>query len=98
MSAASRRDRPPAALAALAAGAAVLLVLPIVGLAWRAPWSSAADHLNSPAVLTAFRLSLICSLGATAVVVALGIPLAWVLARFDFRGRRLLRAAALVPL
>jgi len=78
--------------------AVVLFALPLVGLLWRAPWSSLTDVVADPAVRTALRLSLVCSLSATAVAVALGVPLAWVLARTEFPGRRVVRALALVPL
>lgn len=94
----TRRPRPP--LLALGVGglAAAFFLLPIAGLAWRAPWSSLWSDLTDPTARTALRLSLICSLWATFVAVAAGLPLAWVLARVEFRGRRLLRALVLVPL
>lgn len=82
----------------LAAVAAMALVLPVVGLVWRAPWSSLADVLGDEGVRTALRLSLVTSCSATVVAVALGLPLAWVLARRDFPGRRVVRALSLVPL
>jgi molybdate transport system permease protein len=93
-----RSRRPP--VLALAAGAIALLlfVLPVAGLLWRAPWSSFGHLLGDPVVRTALRLSLECSLLATVLAVAFGVPLAWILARLDFPGRRLLRALALVPL
>ena len=74
------------------------LALPLAGLVWRAPWSAVLDQLRDPVVATALRLSLVCSLGAALVAVVLGTPLAWVLARVDFPGRRFVRAVALVPL
>lgn len=82
----------------LAALATVLLALPVVGLVWRAPWSSTADVLADDGVRTALRLSLVASLSATALAAVVGLPLAWVLARRDFVGRRAVRALALVPL
>ena len=46
----------------------------------------------------AMRLSLVCSLAATAISIVLGLPLAWVLARtVRFPGRSLLRALTLPP-
>ena len=39
-----------------------------------------------------------CSLWATALSVVFGVPLAWMLARVDFRGRPLVRALVLLPL
>ena len=64
----------------------------------RAPWSDLPELVTDPLVLDALRLSLVCSLSATAIAVVLGLPLAWLLARVEFRGRRLVRALALLPL
>jgi len=89
--------RPPIATP-VAAVAGALLVLPVLGLVWRAPWSAVGDVLGDGEVRTALRLSLQVSLMATAVAVVLGLPLAWVLARKQFPGRRLLRALSLVPM
>jgi molybdate transport system permease protein len=44
------------------------------------------------------RLSLLTATLATAACLVLGVPLAWVLARADFPGRRLVRAVVTVPL
>ncbi len=82
----------------LAAVGALLLAMPVAGLLWRAPWSSAWGVLGDDGVRTALRLSLVASLGATALAAVVGLPLAWVLARREFPGRRALRALALVPL
>ena len=93
-----RRERLP--LLALAAGsvAALFFVLPLAGLLWRAPWSSFVSDLAAPDVRTALRLSLETSLAATALCLAFGLPLAWVLARMEFPGRRLLRALTILPM
>ena len=82
----------------MAAVAALFLALPLVGLLWRAPWTNVGADLWSPAARTALGLSLVCSLWATALSVGFGLPLAWVLARVDFRGRRLVRALATLPM
>lgn len=66
--------------------------LPFVGLLGRVPWSDAWSLLGSSASRRALRLSLVCSLWATALAVAVGVPIAWVLARVPFRGRGLVRA------
>jgi molybdate transport system permease protein len=84
-------------LAAATLGAA-FLALPLAGLLARAPWSSLGPALAAPAARTALRLSLQCSLGAVAISVAVGVPLAWVLARTTLPGRSLLRALVTVPL
>ena len=94
----SRRSRPPILAITIGALAAAFFVLPLAGLAWRAPWSSFWHDLSDPTARTALRLSLVCSLWATALAIAVGVPLAWVLARVEFPGRRLVRALVLVPL
>jgi molybdate transport system permease protein len=93
-----RRERPP--FLALTAGslAALFFLLPLTGLLWRAPWSSFGSDLAAPEVRTALRLSLETSLAATLICVAFGLPLAWVLARMEFPGRRLLRALTILPM
>ncbi|MER8182205.1 ABC transporter permease [Kitasatospora sp. NPDC094015] len=74
------------------------LVLPLVGLLVRAPWSSLPEQLSSPEVWQALRLSLICATSATAVSMVLGVPLAWLLARTEIPGRRVVRALVTLPL
>jgi molybdate transport system permease protein len=64
----------------------------------RTPWRSLPDLLLTAEVGQALRLSLVSALAATLLCLVLGIPLAWVLARARFRGRRLLRALVTVPL
>lgn len=89
----------PVVLAAVAAGAgAALFLVPVAALAWRAPWSAVRGVLTDPAAVDAVRLSVVTSLWATAAAVVLGGPLAWVLARREFPGRRLLRAVVTVPM
>ena len=82
----------PAALGTL------VLVLPLVGLVVRAPWSQLGRQLTAPGVGQALRLSLISATLATAVALVLGVPLAWVLARTRLPGRAVLRALVTVPL
>ncbi|HET7350997.1 MAG TPA: ABC transporter permease [Marmoricola sp.] len=94
----SRRERPPWALGAPAALGALLLVVPLVGLLLRAPWSGLPRILATPEVADALRLSLVSATLATAVSLVLGVPLAWVLARTDLPGLRLLRALVTLPL
>jgi molybdate transport system permease protein len=80
------------------AALAIFFVLPLAGLAQRAPWSNVGNDLGGSDARTALRLSLQCSLAATAISIVLGVPLAWVLARGRFPGRALLRALVLLPL
>jgi molybdate transport system permease protein len=73
-------------------------VLPLAGLLIRAPWSTLPQRLTEPGILAALRLSLLTATSATAVCLVLGVPLAWLLARIEFPGRRLVRALVTVPL
>jgi molybdate transport system permease protein len=81
-----------------AALGACLFVLPLAGLMLRAPWGNAFTQLRSPDALEALRLSLVCSLSATALSIVLGVPLAWVQARLTFPGQSLLRALTTLPM
>ncbi len=92
-------NSPPALAVALGLLAlTVFFVLPLAGLLWRVPWSDARSVLGERASRDALRLSLECTLSATALSVVFGVPLAWLLARTSFPGRGLLRALALLPL
>jgi len=93
-----RRAPVPRPAVALAVLGAALFVLPLVGLVARTPWTALASALGSPEAMAALRLSLVCSLSATAVSVVLGLPLAWVQARAAFPGRALVRALTMLPI
>ncbi|MDQ3505380.1 MAG: ABC transporter permease [Actinomycetota bacterium] len=88
----------PLALLLPAALGIAFLVLPMVGLLIRAPWSDLFERLAEPQVGQALRLSLLTATMATVVSMILGIPIAWVLARSRIRGRSILRALVTVPL
>src|SRR5689334_13519930 len=90
--------RVPVALLVPAAMGLLFLVLPVLGLLVRAPWSTLPRRLAEPGVLTALRLSLQTASTATLLCLVLGVPLAWLLARVDFPGRRVVRAVVTVPL
>jgi molybdate transport system permease protein len=85
-------------LVAAAAIGVLVLVLPLLGLLVRAPWSTLGQQLTAPGIADALRLSLVTATVSTAVCLALGVPLAWLLARVDFPGQRLLRTLVIVPL
>jgi molybdate transport system permease protein len=90
--------RPPAALSVVALVAVAFFVLPLAGLLLRAPWSGLAGLLTSPDILSALRLSLLCSSCATVLSLLLGVPLAWTLARVEFPGRSVVRGLVTLPL
>lgn len=76
----------------------LFIVVPVSALIVRAPWSSAVDILGEPTNRVALRLSLQVSLWALVLSLAFGFPIAWVLARVPFPGRRILRALVLLPM
>lgn len=98
MSNAPHRRRGPRVLVAIAAVAVLFFVLPLVGLLTRVPWTRLGDLVTSPIVGQALWLSLVTSVCATVLSAVLGVPLAWVLARVDFRGRSLVRALVTLPM
>jgi molybdate transport system permease protein len=89
---------PPAIIIILGGIAATFFVLPLVGLLWRAPWTSLPRLLGEPDIRAALELSVICSMWATALSVLFGLPLAWLLARAQFFGRSFVRGLATLPL
>jgi molybdate transport system permease protein len=93
-----RGRRAPLFVALVAALAVAFFALPLIGLLQRTPWSQLWDDLSSERARDALRLSLVCSIWATALSVVLGVPLAWLLARVDFVGRPFVRALVLLPL
>ena len=90
--------RLPAVAAVPAVVALLFLVLPLVGLAVRAPWGDLGRLLAEPAVRQSLVLSLWTSSLATVCAVLFGVPLAWLLARSAVPGRGVLRALVTLPL
>jgi len=88
----------PVVAIGLATLGALLFALPLAGLLWRAPWSSTWHELSSRPARDALRLSLITSLSATGIAIVLGVPLAWVQARIEYPGKRIVRAITILPL
>ncbi len=95
---ARRTDRPPWIAIVGAVLGAAFFVVPLLGLLWRAPWSSAAHELSTRSARDALRLSLETSIAATALALVFGVPLAWVQARIAYPGRRVVRALTLLPM
>lgn len=91
-------SRTPLPLAVAASVAVAFLVLPLIALLFRVPWSDLPTVLADEEIRSALRLSLVTSTLATLVAIVLGVPLAWLLARSRARGIGLLRALVLVPM
>jgi molybdate transport system permease protein len=85
-------------LVGLASLGVAVVAVPVVGLLAETDWRDLPALLSDDIVTDALRLSLIVSLGATAVSTVVGVPLAWVLARVEFPGRALVRGLALLPI
>jgi len=92
------RQKPPLTVVVLGAITVVFLALPLVGLLLKASWSTLWTDLTSPVALDALRLSLVCSLWATGLSLVFGLPLAWLLARCTFPGKRVVRALTILPM
>lgn len=95
-----RAVRPtPAAVAGLAAVTVVLLALPVVVLLGRALLGDAlGTALADPAIVDALVLSLSTTAVSLVLTVALGLPLAFVLARRSFPGRTFVEAIVDLPI
>jgi molybdate transport system permease protein len=93
-----RLGRPPALLLVPAVVAVALLVVPLVTLVLDTPWTTLPEHLGSEVVREALAITAVSSVLTVVVCLVLGTPLAWLLARVEFRGRRIVRALVLVPL
>ena len=88
----------PPLLAVPAVVALLFLLLPLSALLVRAPWTALPRLLSEPSVGQALQLSLMSATAATALSLVFGVPLAWVLARLHFPGRRLVKALVTLPL
>jgi molybdate transport system permease protein len=105
----ARRQPRRAATARVRAGGPTLLLLPallavgflaipLLGLLKQTSWGNLLHELSQPQVLVALRPSLECSLGAVAISVLIGLPLAFLLARVEFPGRNVVRALTTLPM
>jgi molybdate transport system permease protein len=97
-----RSHRPRTALPALlwlpAAAALALVMLPVVGLLTRTDLTRLPALVTGPAAVTALSLSVRTAALSTLLCLALGGPLAVVLARGRLPALRVLRAVVLLPL
>jgi molybdate transport system permease protein len=85
--------------AALLGGLLVaLLGLPLVSLVLRVPPGGLVARLQDPLILDALRLSLLTSVASTVIIVATGLPVAYLLATREFAGKRVLEAFIDLPM
>lgn len=88
----------PAWLLVPAAVGALFLVLPLAALVLRVDWTGFAGLVTSDSALAALTLSLRTAAVSTLLCLALGVPMAVVLARSETRALQALRALLLLPL
>lgn len=94
----NRRTATPVGLLVPAAIGVAFVAVPLAALLQRAPWSDLVGILGEPVALDALRLSFTTAFAATALSLAIGVPLAWILARVPFRGRAAVRALVTLPM
>lgn len=82
----------------VAAAGALFVVVPLIALVAQVDWTHFWTLVTSTSARHALALSLKTSLAATGLCVALGTPMALVLARATFRGASLVRSIVLLPL
>ena len=95
---ASRR-RPELLVPALLGGLVVVYVLvPVVAFLSRTGTAGVVAGVSEPGAQTAIRNSLLTAPVATAIATVSGVPLAYVLARRSFPGKRLVESLVVLPL
>jgi molybdate transport system permease protein len=90
--------RPPAVLLLPAGVATAVLLVPLAAMVAATDLTGLPAQLRSAPLQEALRLSMLTSTAAALICLVLALPLAWVLARLEFRGRGVLRALVTVPL
>jgi len=78
--------------------AVAFVLLPLVAIVAKVDWPNFVDLITSEDSQEALALSLRTSVASTVACIVLGVPLALVLARWDFRYLGLLRSLVLLPL
>lgn len=79
----------------------LIVLLPLAALAVKSSelgWGGFWHAVTQPRVLASYRISFGCAFLAACANLAMGLPIAWVLTRYDFPGRKLLDAALDLPI
>jgi iron(III) transport system permease protein len=96
-SAALRRYLLPAAVLLLLLWSVVFPNVSIVASSFEHGLQYWKEFVASPSDMEALRTTLVIAVGSVIAALIVGIPLAFLLTRYEFRGRRLLSAAATLP-
>jgi molybdate transport system permease protein len=99
------RPRGNAAAVALRVGAAIgagalllLIVLPLAALMLRVAPGELVAKLATPVVRDALVLSLVTTVWSTVIVVLIGLPVAYLLSRYEFAGKRFVEGLVDLPM
>jgi molybdate transport system permease protein len=82
----------------LASGAVLFVVLPLVALGWRSYREQAWTLVPESSVQQAVRLSFGTTLIGLGIILLLGTPLAYILARWSFPGKKLVSVLIQLPI
>lgn len=93
-----RRSRLPRWVYLPAGLGAAFVLLPLVAIVAKVDWANFLDLITSDASRDALLLSLRTSTASTVLCIVIGVPMAMVLARTQFRGQSLVRSLVLLPL
>ncbi len=74
------------------------IAFPILNIVTIAEPESLGESITRPQIINAFMLSLVTATISTLLLALFGIPLAYILARHDFRGKFLVRLLVILPL
>ena len=91
-------SQAPRGVIAAAVVGLTLLVLPVLAMLLRVPWSALPEIVTDDANRSALLLSLRTSVLATLLSVAVGAPVAWLIAHHTFPGMRIIRALCVLPM
>lgn len=91
-------DRSTFWLLLLALPMLFFLVVPLLALLARVPLTSLLQNLQNPEVAQAISLSLTTTAVSASLAIVFGTPLAYLLARHDFRGRRVIDTLIDLPM
>src|SRR6478752_8657853 len=91
--------RPPKLMVGVALLFVLFLLLPLLALLWRAiDRASFWQYLDDPLVIDALRLSLVTTAITLVIAFVLGTPVAYLLARWRFRGRKVIETIIDLPI
>lgn len=94
----ARNSQVSPAITAVGFAGLLVVLLPVLALLSRVPWTDLVSQLTSDSALNAIRVSVITSLLAAGISLLLGVPLAWYLARGPQSITRWLRPIVISPL